>query len=164
MNNFVFGSTDPLLYNTTLSRQEYISEPEIKRQLDSVMQQYQQMQQAKQAEAPPQKDWLGDFDKMLKTLEPDIAELVASDQEFIQLNALVQQDIQTELMSNIRWKINSKQDSVQRIKRMIDIIETYNRDKAIENKKNIADITDYIQNYSDMTFNEYKKMKESSSK
>lgn len=161
MNNFVFGNADPLLYNTTPVRQEYISEPDIKRQLDSVMQQYQQLQQAKQVEAP-QRDWLGDFDKMLKNLDSDIAELVSADQEFIQLNALVQQDIQSELMSNIKWKINGKQDSVHRIKRMIDIIDTYNRDKAIENKKNLADITDYMQNYSDMTFNEYKKMKEAS--
>lgn len=161
MNNFVFGNADPLLYNTTPVRQEYISEPDIKRQLDSVMQQYQQLQQAKQVEAP-QRDWLGDFDKMLKNLDSDIAELIAADQEFIQLNALVQQDIQSELMSNIKWKINGKQDSVHRIKRMIDIIDTYNRDKAIENKKNLADISDYMQNYSDMTFNEYKKMKEAS--
>lgn len=162
MNNFVFGNADPLLYNTSPARQEYISEPDIKRQLESVMQQYQQLQQAKQTE-PPQKDWLGDFDKMLKTLDADIAELVGNDQEFIQLNAMVQQDIQTELMSNIKWKINGKQESVHRIKRMIDIIETYNRDKALENKKNLADITDYMQNYSDMTFNEYKKMKENKS-
>ena len=28
-----------------------------------------------------------------------------------------------------------------------------------EDKKNIAELTDYIQNYSDMTFNEYKQLK-----
>ena len=47
MNNFVFGNTDPLLYSTTMPRQEYMSEPDIKRQLDNVMQQYQQLQQSK---------------------------------------------------------------------------------------------------------------------
>jgi hemerythrin-like domain-containing protein len=73
---------------------------------------------------------------------------------------MVQADIQTEIMNTIKWKINSKTDTTQRIKRMIDIIENYNRDKANEDKKNIAELTDYIQNYSDMTFNEYKKMKE----
>ena len=41
MNNFVFGS-DPLLYNSALPRHEYVSEPDIKRQLDNVMQQNQQ--------------------------------------------------------------------------------------------------------------------------
>jgi hypothetical protein len=43
---------------------------------------------------------------------------------------------------------------------MMEIIDNYNRNKANEDKKNIAEIADYIQNYSDMTFNEYKKLKE----
>ena len=42
----------------------------------------------------------------------------------------------------------------------MDIIDSHNRDKAQEDKRNIAEIADYIQNYSDMTFNEYKKLKE----
>jgi hypothetical protein len=159
MNNFVFGSGDPLLYGSTMPRQEYVSEPDIKRQLDNVMQQYQQLQQSKQTE-PQTKDWIGDFDKLLKGLDMDVAESVSNDQEFAQLNLMVQADIQTEIMNTIKWKINSKTDTTQRIKRMIDIIENYNRDKANEDKKNIAELTDYIQNYSDMTFNEYKKMKE----
>lgn len=159
MNNFVFGSGDPLLYGSTMPRQEYVSEPDIKRQLDNVMQQYQQLQQSKQTE-PQIKDWIGDFDKLLKGLDMDVAESVSNDQEFAQLNLMVQADIQTEIMNTIKWKINSKTDTTQRIKRMIDIIENYNRDKANEDKRNIAELTDYIQNYSDMTFNEYKKMKE----
>ena len=163
MNNFVFGSTDPLLYNTTMPRQEYMSEPDIKRQLDSVMQQYQQLQQNKQAEAP-QRDWVGDFDKTLKNLDPEVAEAIANDQEFAQLNALTQQDIQIEIMSSIKWKLNNRSECVNRVKRMLDIIDYYSKNKANEDKKNIAELTDYIQNYSDMTFNEYKKMKETSSK
>ena len=160
MNNFVFGSTDPLLYNTTMPRQEYISEPDIKRQLDSVMQQYQQLQQSKQQEAPAQRDWLGEFDSLLKDLDSSVAESVANDQEFSQLNALIQQDIQTEIMSSIKWRLNSNSNVSQRIKRAIDIVNHYQQNKANEDKKNISELTDYIQNYSDMTFNEYKKMKE----
>ena len=164
MNNFVFGGADPLLYGNTMPRQEYISEPDIKRQLDTVMQQYQQLQQSKQNDGSVQKDWVGDFDKLLKGLDPEIAEALSNDQEFSQLNALLQQDIQFEIMSSIKWKLNGRTDCTQRIKRMTDIIDYYNKNKASEDKKNIAELTDYIQNYSDMTFNEYKKMKEASSK
>ena len=42
---------------------------------------------------------------------------------------------------------------------LLDIIDDYNRNKANNDKKNIAELTDYIQNYSDMTFNDYKKLK-----
>jgi hypothetical protein len=158
MNNFVFGSTDPLLYSNIMPRQEY-TEPDIKRQLDTVMQQYQQLQQTRQSE-PAQKDWVGDFDNTLKSLDIDVAEALGSDQEFSQLNAMMQQDIQNEIMTTIKWKLNSRQETVQRVKRMMDIIDNYNRSKANEDKKNLSEIADYIQNYSDMTFNDYKKLKE----
>jgi hemerythrin-like domain-containing protein len=63
-------------------------------------------------------------------------------------------------MSSIKWKLNGRQETASRVKRMMEIIDNYNRNKANEDKKNIAEIADYIQNYSDMTFNEYKKLKE----
>ena len=159
MNNFVFGSADPLLYNTIVPKgNEYMPENDIKRQLDTVMQQYQQLQQTKQPEVSS-KDWIGDFDRTLKGLDPSVAEVLMEDQEFVQLNNIVQQDIQNEIMASIKWKLNGRQEVVQRVKRMMEIIDNYNRDKANEDKKNLAELTDYIQNYSDMTFNEYKQMK-----
>ena len=165
MNNFVFGTADPLLYNNMMSKSSepiYVPETDIKRQLDNVMQHYQQLQQSK-SDAPT-RDWVGDFDKTLKNLDPEVAEAIANDQEFAQLNALTQQDIQIEIMSSIKWKLNNRSECVNRVKRMLDIIDYYSKNKANEDKKNIAELTDYIQNYSDMTFNEYKKMKETSSK
>lgn len=162
MNNFVFGASDPLLYNNIIPNGQnvlYGSENDIKRQLDNVMQQYQQLQQSKQVETPQSKDWIGDFDNTLKGLDADVANALMEDQEFVQLNTVLQNDIQNEIMLSIKWKLNGKQDTVHRIKRMLDIIDNYNRDKANNDKKNIAELTDYIQNYSDMTFNDYKKLK-----
>lgn len=157
MNNFVFGS-DPLLYSSPVIRPDYISEPDIKRQLDALSQQYQQLQQSKSAEVP-QHDWLGEFDKTLKELEPELVETISSDQEFVQLNTLIQQDIQSEIMNTIKWRLNVNSNVTQRIKRLMDIITYYKQNKVNEDKKNISELNDYIQNYSDMTFNEYKKMK-----
>lgn len=157
MNNFVFGG-DPLLYGGTIPRQDILTEPDIRRQLDSVMQQYQQIQQTKND--LPQKDYVGEFDRILKGLDPSVAESLMTNEEFVQLNVSVQQDIQNEIMNSIKWKLNGRPETIQRVQRMMDIIENYNRDKAQEDKRNVAEIADYIQNYSDMTFNEYKKLKE----
>lgn len=160
MNNFVFGA-DPLLYSNTMPRnQEFVPDQDIKRQLDNVMQHYQQLQQTKQVE-PPQKDWLGDFDNALKSLDEDVEIALSNDPEFAQLNMIVQQDIQNEIMQSIKWKLNSKPDTIHRVKRMMDIIEHYNHEKHNEGKRQMAEISDYLQNYSDMTFNEYKQMKAS---
>lgn len=159
MNNFVFGA-DPLLYSNIVPKGQdavYAQENDIKRHLDGIMQQYQQLQQNKPD--APVKDWLGDFDRTLKGLDPDVANYLMEDQEFTQLNNIIQQDIQNEIMLSIKWKLNNKQDTVQRIKRMLDIIDNYNREKVNEDKKQMAEISDYLQNYSDMTFNEYKQLK-----
>ena len=64
-------------------------------------------------------------------------------------------------MSTIKWRLNGNSNVTQRIKRLMDIITYYKQNKINEDKKNISELNDYIQNYSDMTFNEYKKMKES---
>lgn len=159
MNNFVFGSGDPLLYGNNIVRQEY-NEPEIKKQLDTVMMQYQQLQQSKQ-DTPAQKDWIGDFDNTLKRLDTDIANALSADQEFVKLNAELQQSIQDEIMLNIKWKLNSKQEVIYKVKKLNEIIESYNKEKASRDRQQMAEISEYLQNYSDMTFNEYKKMKES---
>lgn len=160
MNNFVFGA-DPLLYSNTMPQnQGFTPDQDIKRQLDNVMQHYQQLQQTKQSE-PPQKDWLGDFDNALKSLDEDVEIALSNDPEFTQLNAIIQQDIQNEIMQSIKWKLNNKPETIHRVKRMMDIIEHYNHEKQNEDKRQMAEISDYLQNYSDMTFNEYKQMKAS---
>jgi hypothetical protein len=140
--------------------QEFVPDQDIKRQLDNVMQHYQQLQQTKQSE-PPQKDWLGDFDNALKSLDEDVEVALSNDPEFAQLNLIVQQDIQNEIMQSIKWKLNNKPETIHRVKRMMDIIEHYNHEKHNEDKRQMAEISDYLQNYSDMTFNEYKQMKAS---
>jgi hypothetical protein len=76
----------------------------------------------------------------------------------------VQQSIQDEIMRNIKWKLNSKQEVIYKVKRLNEIIESYNKEKASRDRQQMAEISEYLQNYSDMTFNEYKKMKETSSK
>lgn len=158
MNNFVF-SQDPILYGSTIP--QYQQDPgEIKKQLDVVMAQYQQLQQNKQE--PPQQtpvDYLGELDNILSTLEESDIALLNQDPEFIQLNAYIQQMIQSEIVNSIKWKINSDQYKVDKINKLKNIISNVKKEKEVEQRKNMNELNDYIQNYSDMTFNEYKKIK-----
>ena len=158
MNNFVF-SQDPILYGSTIP--QYQQDPgEIKKQLDVVMAQYQQLQQNKQE--PPQQtpvDYLGELDNILSTLEESDIALLNQDPEFIQLNTYIQQMIQSEIVNSIKWKINSDQYKVDKINKLKNIISNVKKEKEVEQRKNINELNDYIQNYSDMTFNEYKKIK-----
>lgn len=159
MNNFLF-SQDPILYSSTIPQYQQ-DQGEIKKQLDVVMAQYQQLQQNKQE--PPQQtpvDYLGELDNVLSTLDEGDITLLNQDPEYIQLNTYIQQMIQSEMVNSIKWKINSDQYKVDKINRLKNIILNVKKEKEIEQRKNMSELNDYIQNYSDMTFNEYKKIKE----
>ena len=87
MNNFVF-SQDPLLYTTTIPQQP--NEVDIKRQLDTVMAQYQALQQKTTPQTTTNnqnKDYLGELDTITREIDEDIAETLNADIEYIKLNS-----------------------------------------------------------------------------
>lgn len=161
MNNFVF-SQDPILYNPTIP--QYQADPvEIKKQLDVVMAQYQQLQQARDrsqpSTPPPTTDYLGELDALLSGLDESDLQILNEDSEFIELNNNIQKLIQTEIMNSIKWKVNSHPDISQNVSRLKTIVTNIKKERDNIQKRNMNELNDYIQNYSDMTFNEYKKIK-----
>ena len=115
MNNFVF-SQDPLLFQTVLPRQNnnYQEGNDLRQQYDSIMAQYQAMQQKLPPQTSP-KDYLGELDTMTRELDPDIAEKLSSDMDYVKVNSELQYLIQEEMMRNIKWKINSNPEAISRI-------------------------------------------------
>ena len=164
MNNFVF-SQDPLLYNTSHPYTPQ-NDMDIKRQLDTVMAQYQALQQ-KQAPTPPEpqiEDHLGILDEMIRTSDPAIIETLNTNQEFVQINEWIQQMIQMEIMKSVKHSLNTNQDIVNKINRAKEIIREVKINQETEARRSLNELNDYITNYSDMTFNEYKQFKLSKQK
>lgn len=159
MNNFVF-SQDPILYGSTIP--QFQQDPsEIKKQLDVVMAQYQQLQQNK-VETPPTPtpiDYLSELDNILSGLDQPYLDVLNSNQEFLELHQDIQHIIQSELMSSIKWKVNSNPNVAPKVDKIKHIINNIKKDMDSERRKSMDELNDYIQNYSDMTFNEYKKIK-----
>lgn len=162
MNNFVF-SQDPLLYTTTIPQQP--NEVDIKRQLDTVMAQYQALQQQKPPTPSVQErvmeDHIGNLDNMMQNLNQNLLETLNNNAEFIQLNQSLQQAIQIELMKGIKEKLNMNQDVISKVSRMKEIIQEVKVQQDNEDRQSLSELNDYIKNYSDMTFNEYKQLKQS---
>ena len=156
MNNFVFGQ-DPLLYSTTLPQYQP-QDVDIKKQLDTVMAQYQMMQQKQQSE-PPIEDHIGNLDNMVKNLDPAVTTILEADAEFIQINAWIQQMIQNEIMKSVKMKLNTNQDVIMKVNRAKELIQQAKNIQDNEDRKSLNELNDYITNYSDMTFNEYKQLK-----
>ena len=159
MNNFVF-SQDPLLYSSLLAKQNPQAEYDMKRQLDDAMIQYQQMMQAQQPQKQTQqKDYLGEIDDMICELDEDVALHLSADAEYMKLNNDLQKMIQEEMMKSVRWKINSNPDAISKMDRLKVLINDAKKVKNDEERKVMADINDYIKNYADLTFEEYKQLK-----
>lgn len=158
MNNYIF-SQDPLLFQRQV--QQPMDDGQLRLQLEHAMQQYQNLQQP----APkPIKDSLGELDIMMKELDEGTAQILLEDNEYMMLNGELQQMIQDELMKSVRWKINSNPDALQRIDKLKSIISNVTKEKELEEKRNMYELNDYIKNYSNITFDEYKKLKENSHK
>ena len=162
MNNFVF-SQDPLLYTSLMAKQNPQVEVDMKRQLDEALLQYQnitQNQATTQTSQPTQtKDYLGEIDKMLSDLDENIVLVLNADVEYIKLQEDIQKMIQEEMLKSIKWKINSNQVAINKMERIKELINTAQKNKTDEDRRIMADINDYITNFSDLTFDEYKQLK-----
>ena len=143
-NNIFLGNNDPLLYGKS-TPVEYPQYPvEFYRQ---------QMMQ------PPVKDYISDLDQEIKNLDPMIIAQLNQDQKFIQLNAQFQQVVQEEMLNIIRNKLNSNPLVVDNIKKQIDVIKEVSNSTKEKERQNMYELNDYMQNYSHLTFDEYKRLK-----
>lgn len=160
MNNFVF-SQDPLLYASLTNRQNPQAEFDMRRQLDEAMAQYQALSQ----QSPPaqqkvqQKDYLGEIDDIVRGLDSDTILMLNADVEYVKINDDLQKMMQEEMMRSVKWKINSNPEAVTKMERMKELIQNVKKTKDEENRKVMADINEYITQYSDLTFDEYKQLK-----
>lgn len=161
MNNFVF-SQDPLLYQNLSSplNRPGQGEYDMKQQLDNAIAQYQSMQQSFNGKQSPQgKDHLGELDELMKELDDSVAEKLKTNQEFVTLNAQVQEMIQAEIMRSVKWKINSNPDAIAKIDSLKGMIKTATKEQTAEEKRNMLELNDYLNNYSSMSFDDYKRIK-----
>lgn len=162
MNNFVF-SGDPLLYNQTIPNATIVSDtsyqkPDYKTQLDMLNNQYRALQQSMENQQAP-KDLLGEIDGLVKSLDSTSLAELSGNNEFVELNNSIQSSIQEEIMKSVKWKINSNPEMISKMSRLKEIVQSTCKARADEEKKSLSELNDYIKNYSDMTFNEYKRLK-----
>lgn len=159
MNNF-FLNQDPLLFkNTYSSPYEPENDSQIRQQLNDAFLQYRNLQQ--QSTQPPIKDFLGELDTSLKNLNESTINILNSDEEYQRLNSELQSLIQQEIMSSVKWKINNNSSAVKNIQRQNEIIQRVNKTVEAEERKNLSELNDYVKNYSNITFEEYKRIKNS---
>lgn len=138
MNNF-FVNQDPLLPQSPVQ------------QINPLM--YQQIQEL------GIKDNIGELDKMLKSLSPAVLTKLMADVKFNKLNEEFQATVQQELLSLVRGRLNTNPSVAENIKEQMKIIDEIKRGVETEKEESLNEMNDYIKNYSHLTFDDYKRMK-----
>lgn len=137
MNNF-FLNQDPLLQQNPYPQPIYVQDV---------------------GQQPIIRDWVGELDKMLKGLDQSTLETLNQDQSFVELSVSLQSVVQSELMSLIKARLNTQPDIVDNIRKQIEMVKkTTNQTKENE-RKSLNELNDYMKNYSHLSFDEYRKMK-----
>lgn len=149
MNN-IFLPNDPLLFNspnTQMLQQEFQQKMEQKYN-DYLMRNMQSVP-----------DKLSELDNKMKSLDTEVSEQLKEDVEFNDLHQILQTTIQAELMLLIKQRINTNPDTLKNIERQLVIIKNIESKVNEKERKNISELNDYLKNYSNMTFDDYKKLK-----
>lgn len=167
--NIFYHNEDPLLYQR--SSQQFYQDGQPNTNPTQVNDMYANLYKQQllkelhqQNNIPQQKDWIGELDKTMKNLETSTVEQLNNNQEFLSLNTELQTMIQSEIMSLVKLKLNTQQNVVDNIKKQMDIIDNVNKEIKKVEKQNLNELNDYIQNYSNLTFDEYKKLKNKETK
>lgn len=164
MNNF-FLNQDPLLFKSTYSSpyESNANDQQLRQQLNDALIQYQALQQKQNMPQVQSKDYLGELDISLKNLNESTVEFLNSDEEYKKLSADLQSLIQQEIINSVKWKINNNATAIKNIQRQNEIIAQVNKTVEAEERKNLSELNDYVKNYSNITFDEYKRIKNNNS-
>lgn len=158
MTNFGFNQ-DPLLFNSIVPKQvnNFQDGNDLRQQYDAVITQYQALQQKIPQQQPT--DYVGELDKLTRELDEDIIQTLSNNTEYVKFNSELQYLIQEEMLRSVKWKINNNPEAVSRINKMKELIDIAKKEKVDENNRNLMELNDYIKNFSDLTFDEYKQLK-----
>lgn len=157
-----YHNDDPLLHQTMFQTSMFNQQANPSNLSDAYAQMYKQqlmMEMQQQQQQPLVRDWVGDLDKAMKELDSTTAELLNSDSDFSTLSVQLQSLINMELIDLVKIKINTNEKAVDNIKRQMDIMKNTTQKVKEDEKQNFNDLNDYLKNYSHLTFDEYRKIK-----
>ena len=152
-NNF-FLNQDPLLYHGTTPSQGM--DDMLQQRINDTVLQYNMLQQKRM---DIKHDLIGKLNDLTRGLNAETINVLNNNNEYIRLNGELQSIIQDEILSNIKWRINSNPTAVKNIQRQMEMIDEAKHAIDDEQRRNINELNDYVNNYSNITFDEYKRIK-----
>lgn len=149
MNN-IYLNSDPLLYN---GRQPDPAN------LNELYTQFYNLQQQKDNMQSVGIDSIGNLDKELKELDSETISELNGNSVFVDLHKALETIIQDEIINSVKGRLNLSPVVVDNVKKQLNIIRDTKSKVKERERKNINELNDYMTNYSNMSFDDYKKLK-----
>ena len=108
---------------------------------------------------PAEKNWIDELDNTLKSLSPEVVEYLGKDEKWNELNTRLSGTIHEEIMNIVKNRLLNNPDVIANAKEQLNLIRDAENKLKEEERKNISELNDYMKNYSHLTFDEYRKIK-----
>lgn len=105
------------------------------------------------------RDWVQELEEETARLDQDTIRALSDNREYQDLNTTLQGTIQREITNLIRVKLNNSPETVEIIKKQLDIINDVKNSVQESQRRSLSELNDYIQNYPQLTFEEYRRLK-----
>lgn len=113
-----------------------------------------------QQEQPNYKDYYLDLEQSYEGLNADDVNNMLQDAEFATLNNTLTNMINQETLKLVRVNLNKNQEAVNIINAMVKKVNEYKSSKAQITDNMMREMNDYLTNYSDISFKQYKELKQ----
>lgn len=153
----MYNNIDPLL--TQLQNHSNIFTDDGNRAYSQMYRQQLLSELRNTSEQAPEQDWLQLLDEKMKGLTQNVINELNNNQEFVSLNTSIQGAIQDEIMSMVKYRLNKNPKIAENVRKQLDMIQSTTDRLNSEERQNMAELNDYIKNYSHITFDEYKNIK-----
>lgn len=166
MNNIFLGNgTDPLLSGASEYKQLNI-ENELAR-----MSQIQQMLEQKKTEMENARGQMGasivpsktpvwdEIDRLINEVSDNDLDFINSNEEFQKSNQIVMAIIQREQLKIIRPIVEATKDGKEALENHLNLVKRLKKEAANESNKTMELFKEYTENYADMKYSDFLKMK-----
>lgn len=165
-NNIFLGGNDPLLGNSAVTPVDYdqrIAElQQIQQRLEA--QKQQQRQQMTSGQHQSQAPIWEEIEKLTADFSDREFAIVNQDEEFQQSQNNIMAIMQREYMRMMRPIVEGTKDGKEALENHLALIKRLKKKAAKEADRNMQLFNEYTQNYSDMTFADFLKMKNGTNK
>lgn len=148
--NVFLGGSDPLLGSANY--------PEYSKRIDE-LQQMQQRLEAQRQQPQTQAPIWEEIERLTAELTDREFEIISSDEEFANTQQAVMSVLQREYMRIMRPIVENTTDGKAALEEHLSTIKRLRKKAASATDKSLELFTEYTQNYSDMTYSEFLKMK-----